>query len=207
MNDAELEKMSKDTVHKINYGEKYSEYSVEGASQLYILEALRAVRDSVVTLPSKKEFEIFLKNTPHKKDQEAIDAIWDWLRSKLKPVQKGKFCPCGGIILADTEEFRTPLCCECYEEVLRSQTVHPISEDELEELALECGYTVLPFKNGYRAAKARDATDDRLNEIEIKHLVWDAGFVGEEWAERGESMNKAFKLIRAAEARILGGKK
>lgn len=26
-----------------------------------------------------------------------------------------KRCPCGGIILADTEEWNVPLCNECYE--------------------------------------------------------------------------------------------
>lgn len=105
-------------------------------------------------------------------------------------------------------------------ELLKMQ---PISDEELDTLSSEYLIDKKPrpfkftawnaFEAGYRACESKilrgisDTTDDRLNEIEIKHLVWDAGFVGEEWAERGESMNKAFKLIRAAEARILGGTK
>lgn len=27
------------------------------------------------------------------------------------------YCPCGGIILADTEDWKTPLCPNCYEEI------------------------------------------------------------------------------------------
>jgi hypothetical protein len=27
---------------------------------------------------------------------------------------KQAYCPCGGIILADTEDWKTPLCDECY---------------------------------------------------------------------------------------------
>lgn len=30
---------------------------------------------------------------------------------------KQAYCPCGGIILADTEEWKTPLCFGCWEEL------------------------------------------------------------------------------------------
>ena len=30
--------------------------------------------------------------------------------------QASKGCPCGGVILADTDDLRTPLCIDCHEE-------------------------------------------------------------------------------------------
>lgn len=40
---------------------------------------------------------------------------------KLKPIPWDKaFCPCGGIILADTENCTVPLCVECTIEIVKS---------------------------------------------------------------------------------------
>lgn len=96
-----------------------------------------------------------LKTTVPLAYEYGLRAGISWLRSQLKTVQKGKFCPCGGIILADTEEFTTPLCCECYEEVLRSEPVQPISDEELDKLAPKGPALSHDFERGYRAAEAR----------------------------------------------------
>lgn len=35
----------------------------------------------------------------------------------IKIEVRQKYCPCGGIILADTEDWKTPLCDECYTQI------------------------------------------------------------------------------------------
>lgn len=52
-------------------------------------------------------------------------AMWRYLKSQCQPTKKKDWCPCGGIILADTEDFRTPLCPNCYDET-RSNTKEPL---------------------------------------------------------------------------------
>jgi len=33
-----------------------------------------------------------------------------------------KWCPCGGVILADTEDCQTPLCADCTDDILSDET-------------------------------------------------------------------------------------
>jgi len=40
-----------------------------------------------------------------------VDVMWD------EDDEKSDCCPCGGIILADTEDWDTPLCHECWEKM------------------------------------------------------------------------------------------
>lgn len=44
----------------------------------------------------------------------------------IKKLQYDKrYCPCGGIILADTEDCRVPLCYNCVEEIARAMKGTP----------------------------------------------------------------------------------
>jgi hypothetical protein len=48
---------------------------------------------------------------------EALKAENEELKSKLADLKK--WCPCGGVILADTEDWAVPLCNACYEFVCK----------------------------------------------------------------------------------------
>jgi hypothetical protein len=48
-------------------------------------------------------------------------------------------CPCGGVILADTEDWDTPLCYECYEKAPSSLWYSP-EENNVKEGLREDGY-------------------------------------------------------------------
>lgn len=56
------------------------------------------------------------------------------------------------------------------------------------------------FKAGAVWAMARGELplDQEAREIIIKHALWDAGFCGEQSAERGPVMLKVFELVEAA---------
>lgn len=94
MNDEEIEKMAKDLTLEVEahcWADNYQTYKAKNA----ILKALRTVRDSVVTLPSREEFhgkifDIFQekanRNIFPNKHQAALEA-YDWLRTQLKTVQ------------------------------------------------------------------------------------------------------------------------
>lgn len=122
-----------------------------------IVAISRSVRDSVIQFPSEEEFQTWLNEYSDAEDPYP-HVIYSWLKSHLKTVQfteevtseakkaydrfhkpifyksfepqtvKTKRCPCGGAILADTEDFTTPLCSSCFEETLASQTVQRISD-------------------------------------------------------------------------------
>lgn len=126
-----------------------------------ISEALTRVQDEALNsvLPSSAEVSTWTtvfaqerldKDGYRANEWETTTAFMKWLRANMKTAPQER-CPCGGTILADTDEYRTPLCNECYEQVLGS--VKPVpqlpnEENRYETFKRHCSET--PVKVGFR---------------------------------------------------------
>jgi hypothetical protein len=105
--------------------------------------------------------------TPRQKAQQIVDEIvgrsWykgesseryllDLIQKALQEAAKvelGKRCPCGGIILADTDECKVPVCIECCIEISKSY------------LNMDQNYNE-GFKRGMEAAKVEWPSEDDI---------------------------------------------
>ena len=78
-------------------------------------------------------------------------------------IKLGTRCPCGGIILADTDECKVPVCVECCIEI---SNAYLNKDDNYNE----------GFKRGQQAERARARKLREAVEYTSKQVVWIEGF-------------------------------
>lgn len=83
MTDADLKKMSMEIVVSYNAQTEDDYVADESAIAEHIFKALRAVKDSVVQLPSEEEY---LKHFDVQGESPSLEEVYDWLRSQIKYV-------------------------------------------------------------------------------------------------------------------------